>query len=133
MKRTFQHRVTVFSVAWVLLLAAVALFFFWKCTPSAALVAVLVLVVDVWVMERLIHTTYVFTDDNHLLVSRGKFSKPVTIPLSDVTVTELRHTCFGLVSYVLIQYGAHYMVSVMTDNDEAFVREMYKRTSYLGK
>lgn len=133
MKRTFQHRVTVLGLAWVLLLAAVALFFFWQRTSSTAVVAALVLCVDVFVVERLIHTTYVFTDDNRLVVSHGRFSRPVSIPLSDVTRTEMKHSCFGLVRYVLVEYGSRRMVSVMTENDEAFMKEMNKRTHYLEK
>ena len=133
MKRTFQHRVTVLGLAWVLLLAAVALFFFWQRTSSTAVVAALVLCVDVFVVERLIHTTYVFTDDNRLVVSHGRFSRPVSIPLSDVTGAEMKHSCFGLVRYVLVEYGSRRMVSVMTENDEAFMKEMNKRTHYLEK
>lgn len=131
MKRTFQHRVTVSGVSLVVLLAAVALFFFWKRTPSAAVVAALVLCVDVFIVERLIHTTYVFTEDDRLVVSHGRFSRSVTIPLADVTRTEMRRSCFGLVRYVLVEYGSHRMVSVMTENDEAFIKEMCKRTLYI--
>ncbi|MBR6980058.1 MAG: hypothetical protein IKH88_09525 [Prevotella sp.] len=133
MKRTFQHRVTVAGVSLVLLLAAVALFFFWKRTSSAAVVATLALCVDVFIVERLIHTTYVFTDDDRLVVSHGRFSRPVAIPLADVTRTEKKRSCFGLVRYVLVEYGTCRMVSVMTENDDAFVKEMCKRTRYIEK
>ena len=133
MKRTFQHRVTAPAVSLVLLLAAVALFFFWQRTSSAAAVATLVLCVDVFIVERLIHTTYVFTDDDRLVVSHGRFSRTVTVPLSDVTRTEMKRSCFGLVDYVLVEYGARRMVSVMTENDEAFMKEMNKRILYIEK
>ena len=131
MKRTFQHRVTVFGVAWVLLLAALALFFFWQRTGAMAMVAFVVLCVDVWVVDRLIHTSYVFEDDSTLVVSNGRFSKPIVIPLCDVWRAEERHVFFGLVHYVLIEYGAHHMVSVQTDDDEAFLKEMAKRLDLL--
>lgn len=133
MKRTFQHRVTYLGVALVLLLAAVALFFFWQRTSSAAVVAMLVLCADVFIVERIIHTTYVFTDDDRLVVSHGRFSRPVVIPLADVTGTAMKRSCFGLVRYVLVEYGASRIVSVMTENDEAFVKEMCKRTHYFEK
>ena len=133
MKRTFQHRVTVPAVSLVLLLAVVALSFFWQRISSAAVVATLVLCVDVFIVERLIHTTYVFTDDDCLVVSHGRFSRTVTVPLSDVTRTEMKHSCFGLVRYVLVEYGARRMVSVMTENDEAFMKEMNKRILYIEK
>lgn len=133
MKRTFQHRVTVISVTWVLLLAAVALFFFWKRTSPAAVVAMLVLCVDVLVVERLIHTTYVFTDDGLLVVSHGRFSRPVVVPLAEVTRTSVRRSCYGLVRHVLVEYGSNRMVSVMTENDEAFMKEMYKRILCIEK
>ena len=69
---------TVFGVAWVLLLAALALFFFWQRTGAMAMVAFVVLCVDVWVVDRLIHTSYVFEDDSTLVVSNGRFSIAAT-------------------------------------------------------
>ena len=58
-----------------------AIYFFWVKLPLAALCCMVFLV---FVVERLIHTYYVFTDEGCLFIHQGRFSKVSRHSLSDI-------------------------------------------------
>ena len=73
MIRTFHSKVNRKTLCFCLLPGTVlAVYFFWVKLPLPALCCMVFLV---FVVERLIHTSYVFTDDGFLWVNRGRFSK----------------------------------------------------------
>lgn len=66
-----------------------AVYFFWVKMPVAALVFMLLLVV---LTERLIHTSYIFTDDGRLWIDKGRFSRKIGLALSDICKVEIVRT-----------------------------------------
>ena len=58
-----------------------AVYFFWVKLPLPALCCMVFLV---FVVERLIHTFYVFADDGCLYIHQGRFSKVRKLALSDI-------------------------------------------------
>ncbi len=87
MIRTFHSKVDRKTLCFCLLPGTVlAVYFFWIKQPLPALCAMVFLV---FVVERLIHTSYVFTDDGHLLVCRGRFAKVRRLRLDDISRAEV--------------------------------------------
>ena len=63
-----------------------AIYFFWVKLPLAALCCMVFLV---FVVERLIHTYYVFTDEGCLFIHQGRFSKVSRHSLSDIEKVDI--------------------------------------------
>lgn len=90
MIRTFHSKINKVTLFCCLLPATVlAVYFFWVKMPLAALVFMLLVVV---VIERLIHTSYIFTDDGMLWIDKGRFSKKTRIALTDIREAEVVRT-----------------------------------------
>lgn len=86
MIRTFHAQINKKTLFFCLLPSAVlAIYFFWIKVPLLALVF---MVFMVFVVERLIHTMYVFTDEDRLIISQGRFSKKKILLLKDIEKVE---------------------------------------------
>ena len=133
MTRTFQHRVSWPAFLMIVMIAGFAVYFFWHRTPAMALVAFLLVCLDVVMIERSVHTAYTLTDDAKLVVDRGRFSKRMQIPLGEIHRMEVRKTAFGVTRYVLVEYGERRLVSLQPANPVEFVAEAKKRINKIGK
>ena len=111
----------------VVVMAALALFFFWQRTGVAALLGMTLFAFTAVVVERLVHTEYVLTGDGRLVVRRGRWLKEKNIPLADITEVKEVGAMFGFVKYVLVSYGAGHHVALQPANAGAFIGEMAKR------
>lgn len=130
MKRTFEHRVTWPSLVCIVLLAVLALLLFWQRTGVMALLALLVVCLDVAVIERVVHTCYII-EGEMLTVYRGRFSRVLHIPVVEILQMEHHPAWLGLSSYVLVKYGSCHFVSVQPTNEEAFISEIKKLQNQL--
>ena len=110
MNRTFHYRVSFLNYAAIVVVAACALFAFWHRSAPNVVLGVGLMAVVVLMVERIIHTSYVFTDDGMLVVCKGRFSRTLTI-----------------LKYVLVRYGAGREISLQPVNDEAFISEVRRR------
>lgn len=82
MIRTFHSKLNRKTLVFCLLPATVlAVYFFWVKLPLPALCCMVFLV---FVVERLIHTFYVFADDGCLYIHQGRFSKVHKLALADI-------------------------------------------------
>ena len=131
--RTFHKRFTVTAKVGIVIFAVLAGYFFWVKT---AIVGILLAIVIVGMIERILNTSYTFRrvkpidrDDEmeYLIVNEGRFSGNKNIPVCDIVRMERMKSFFGLDHYLLIEYGAHHIVSVQPDNEEAFKKEVEKR------
>ena len=87
MIRTFHAKINKKILFFSLLPATVlAIYFFWVKLPLAALCCMVFLV---FVVERLIHTYYVFTDEGCLFIHQGRFSKVSRHSLSDIEKVDI--------------------------------------------
>ena len=120
MNRIFHYRVTAIDVSAIVLMALLSFYFFWMLRVVVALP-----VAAVWVLmvERVLHTTYTFT----LVVSGGRFSRTRSIAYADVSRCQTMTNCFGLVGYVLVEYGKGRSLSLKPQMEQLFVDEMTKR------
>ena len=81
MNRIYHAKVTFCRGLVLLALTVMTLVALWWRWPLAALPAMLLLL---WWIERLIHTTYTLTTDQKLLIDEGRFACRSTICLADV-------------------------------------------------
>ena len=128
MDRTFHQRLSPASVCGILAFALLALYMFWT---KSALTGCLLAAVVVLMIERVVHTTYVFRrnddDEEMLYIDNGRFSKTRRIRVNDIVSCRKMSTGFGLSRYVLLQCGHKQLVSVQPDNADAFIEEIRKR------
>lgn len=120
MTRTFHHRFTLGAKCGLLLLGGLVIYLFWvKHIIAATLVAAFL----VLMMERVLHSEYVFRD-GFLLIRRGRFARPKTIPLMEITSCRPITTTFGTVHYLLIGYGRNRYAAVQPAQETAFVTHL---------
>lgn len=123
MDRTFQHRFTVGAKSGIIVLALLAFYLFWSKSVVAALVVVVPLVA---VIERVLHSCYVVREDD-LVIHRGRFLRDLSIPLDTIRSIRPMTTTWGLVHYLLIEYGDQRLVSVEPQQEQNFVDCLRKR------
>lgn len=123
MTRTFQHRFTLSSKCGILLFAGLALYLFWV---KAVVFGLLFVVLNVMLLERVLHSRYTITDDG-LTVYRGRFAKSHTIPLTHIRYCTAMRSTFGLSRYLLLEYGEHGCIALEPAQEAAFMDCLAKR------
>lgn len=131
MNRTFHRKLSVETLAAIVLLGGVALFCFWQRTTAMAVVGALVMAVGVMAIERMIHTAYVFTDDK-LVIEKGRFAKTLTLAVSDIVKAERVPTPLRTSQILFLQVGSRH-IALQPDNVEAFLQELKKRQQQYEK
>ncbi|MDE7378053.1 MAG: hypothetical protein K2N13_03725 [Paraprevotella sp.] len=131
MIRTFQSRVDKVMVMCCLLPSTVlAVYFFWIRLPLAALLFLLAMV---FIVERLIHTTYTFTDKGELHISKGRFARRETVALREVEHVEICRSGWFRTDVVVITCAGGCSRSVTPMAMEEFCHVLLKRKSELCK
>lgn len=128
MDKIFHARIHFLMYLFLAVLTVGVCFSFLHRMGLCAAATLMLLVVAV---ERIIHTTYTVTADGLLVVSHGRFSRRLTIPLADLRRVEryrrLRVGGHCLFSYLLVVYGEEKCVAVMPVEEEAFLAELKRR------
>lgn len=133
MNRTFHYKASLLNYAGIAVVAAASLCVFWHRSAANAVVGTVLMLTVALMVERIIHTAYVLTDDGLLVINKGRFSRPVSIRVSDII--EIKRMRMGVLplSYVLIRYGAGHEVSVQPANGDVFINEIRRRQKYREK
>ncbi len=128
MDRIFHARIALYQYLLLIVFAATAFVFLWFKYSLAALLLVLLLIV---IIEKIIHTTYTVTKDNLLIINSGRFTRRMTIPITQITALRRGHSMkigrFSVTSYILVEYGENRFVSVMPVKEDEFVQLIDKR------
>jgi len=111
----------------ILLISPSAIYFLIDGSLVSVLIGSFLTIVILLAVERMLCTQYTLTDDNLLIVKRGHFARKIVIPLNEILIAEKMKGGLLFVSFVLIEHGADHFVSVQTDDDDAFVRELKER------
>ncbi len=125
--RTFHYRASFLNYAAIVAVGVAALCVFWHRSAANAVVGLVLMVAVVMMVEKVLHTAYTFTADGRLVVSRGRFSRPIYIKVSDIVKAERMRAGVLGVRYVLLTYGAGHTVSLQPVNEEAFIGEISRR------
>ena len=117
----------------IVMVAGFSLYFFWQRSAAQALVALLLVCLDVVMIERAVHSSYMLKEEGTLEVNKGRFSKPLRIPLAEIIRIDVRKAPFGLTRYVLVEHGRHRLTSLQPERPEEFVKEVKKRLITIGE
>lgn len=127
MRRTFHQRFTLAAKCAISIFLLLAFYLLWM---KMAIAGAIVVVVILLIIERVAHTTYVFSADERgewLTISRGRFVRPRTIAVNEIIRCTSMKTSFGFSHYLLLEYGADHLATVQPESDEDFVQELRKR------
>lgn len=127
MNRSFHYRASWLNYTCIIVVAVAAMYSLWHRSVVNAIVGFLLMGVVVLMIERIIHTVYVLTADGRLVISRGRFSREMSVPVNEIIrMGVIRPKLLG-VRYILIEYGAGHETTVQPVNEEAFMREVRDR------
>ena len=127
MDRLFHQRFTLASKCGIMILTLLAGYLLWMRSAANALLGFVVVIILVVIIERVIHTVYIFTSAGNLVIDHGRFARKITIPVNEIIKSTVVNTPMGLSHYILLEYGAEHFVSVQPENYEAFVEELRRR------
>ena len=123
MKRTFQRNFTIQAKLGLVVFLVMAGYFFWQ---KQILLALLMSLIVVAVTEKVLHSAYTF-DGPNLIINKGRFAKQRRIRVDEITRCRRMRTTFGLVHYLLLEYGAGHLETVEPAMEEEFIKELNKR------
>lgn len=127
MNRTFHHKLNVQAVVTVVLLAAFALWCFLMRTGLSPLFGLLCLLLGAAAVDRMVHTEYVITTDDRLIIKRGRLSKPLVIDIDEIVEIHEVRGMFLVAGHIVIEYGIRHMASVQPADPEGFIKEVKRR------
>lgn len=127
MKRTFKHKISVQSVATVVVLAACALVLFLSQMGTASLAGLALLMLGAVAVDRMVHSEYVFTDDGCLTICRGRIAKPIAIKVDEIVAMRRIRGALLIAPHVILEYGVGHITSVQPSDAEGFIREVKRR------
>lgn len=129
MNRIFHHRISWASYAGILVLGVAALCFLWhRERPASIVVGLLLAMCTVVLVERMLHTRYVF-EGQQLRISRGRFARERVLEVGRIKRASLVSRPLGLQRYVLLQMTDGRELGVQPVGEQAFMEEIEKRKS----
>ncbi len=133
MDRTFHEKGSWSGFALVMILAGFVIRLFWYRSSINALMALILSAFLIIVIDKMINSTYTFTDDFKLIIRNGKFSKKTVIMINEITSARIVNLkVFGR-RYVLINYGADHELGIRPQVEERFLRELKIRQKKLDE
>ena len=102
MNRTFQHKISIQAIAAVALLAACALMLFLNRTGITPLLGLGLMLIGAAAVDRTVHTEYVMTPDNKLVISRGRIAKPLVLNIDDIVAVRPVRGLLFVASHIII-------------------------------
>lgn len=127
MNRTFQHKISVQALATLVLLAACALLCFLNRTGLTPVFGFVCLMLGAAAVDRMIHSEYVMTPDNRLVISRGRLSKPLAINIDEIVAVRPVRGALLVAPHVIIEYGMGHITSVQPVDTDGFIKEVKRR------
>lgn len=127
MNRTFQHKISVQALATLVLLAACALLCFLNRTGLTPLFGFACLLLGAAAVDRMIHSEYVMTTDNRLVISRGRLSKSLVINIDEIVAVRPVRGAMLIAPHIIIEYGMGHITSVQPADATGFIKEVKRR------
>lgn len=133
MDRTFHEKGSWAGFALVVILAGFIVHLFWYRSSINALMGLILAGFLLIVIDRMINSTYTFTDDFKLIIRNGKFSKETVILINEITNARVVEVKVFKRKYVLITYGADHELGIRPESDDKFLRELKIRQKKLDE
>lgn len=129
MDRTFQHRFSVGAICGIILFAGVSFWLFWeKWVVLGALMALGCVVL----IERMLHSEYVFRDDR-LIISHGRFARKSVVPLTDIVGYKPMTATFGLSRFLILGLRGDQFILVQPANEQSFLKCLAERKNKIKR
>lgn len=129
MDRTFQHRFSLGAVCGIILFAGVSFWLFWEKWVIAGALAALVCVM---LMERVLHSKYVFRNDQ-LIICRGRFARKKTIALTDIVGYKPMTATFGLTRFLILGLRGDRFALVQPADEASFLKCLAARKNMIKR
>ena len=133
MDRTFHEKGSWAGFALVVILAGFIIHLFWYRSSINALMGLILAGFLLIVIDKMINSTYTFTDDFKLIIRNGKFSKETVILINEITSARIVEVKVFSRKYVLITYGADHELGIRPESDDKFLRELKIRQKKLDE
>ncbi len=127
MNRTFHHKLSIQAVTTVVMLAALALWCFLVRTSVSPLLGLACMLLGAAAVDRMIHSEYVLTADNRLVITRGRIMKPLVVNIDEIVEMHEVRGMFIVASHIVIEYGMGHMTSVQPADAKGFIKEVKRR------
>lgn len=126
MKRTFQGRITIGMMIVFFILLSLTFYFAWQKNVLASPLLVLV----IFLLERLLHTSYTVTSSGYLIIQKGRFSKIVHLDIQDIVRIEKGISVYaktGLYSYLNLILNDGRVISIWPQQEDEFLSYIKKK------
>lgn len=128
MNRTFHHKISPQSVVGVALYAAAAMWFVYDPTFALPVAGFLCLFLGAASVDRMVRTTYTFTDDGRLRIVRGRTGGRLEIGVDEIVAVRRVRGNVASPPHIVIEYGTSgSMTSVQPSDFDAFEAEIGRR------
>lgn len=129
MNRTFHHHVSVQGVLAVALMAVVALWCFWERSGISPVLGFVCLMLGAAAVDRLVNSSYTFTNDNILVVEHGRLGKRLQIPVAEIVAARTVRGSLFVARHIVIEYGYGKIAYVQPQQTHDFINEIRRRQS----
>lgn len=127
MNRIFHARIAWYQY---FMLAVLSLNAFATLWSKKILFAALMMVLLIVIIEQIIHSQYIVTNDGEVQLFYGRFIRKKIIPIREITSIErcrsVRFGPFSATHYVLIEYGKRKSAWAIPVKEEEFVEYIEK-------
>ncbi len=127
MNRTFQHKISIQALVTLVLLAVCALLCFLNRTGLTPVFGFVCLLLGAAAVDRMIHSEYVMTPDNRLVISRGRIAKPLVLNIDEIVAVRPVRGSLLIAPHIIIEYGMGHITSVQPADANGFIKEVKRR------
>ena len=118
----------------VVLLFQLLLLFFLGWQKNILAVPMLLLVL--YSLERLLHCTYTVTGSGYLIIDKGRLGKTITIPLQDIHHIEYDHYIFNMGikfgSYLVVFLKDGKQIGIRPEREQEFIAYIENKQTHLA-
>lgn len=126
MNRTFQGRITPGMVLIFILLLSITFYFGWYKN----ILAIPLIIIVIFMIERMLHTTFTVTSSGLLIIHKGRFSKDIDINISDIEKIEKGTSLYsklGINTYLNIVLKDGKEISIWPADEVSFLDWIKKK------
>ncbi|HBN47606.1 MAG TPA: hypothetical protein DD401_08565 [Prevotella sp.] len=117
------------AICGIILFAGVSFWLFWE---EWAVAGVLMTLVCVVLIERVLHSEYVFRDDQ-LIICHGRFARKKAICLTDIVGYKPMTATFGLSRFLILGLRGDRFVLVQPANETSFLKCLAERKNKIKR
>lgn len=127
MNRTFHQQFSLQAFAAILIVAVMGLWCFLSRTGPTPIIGLCCMLTGAAAVDRLVNTTYTFTTDGNLVISRGRLGKRLVIAVDEIVAARPIRGSLFVARHIIIEYGAGHTTFAQPSDTDAFLKEIKRR------